>query len=511
LLVTKLNEINSKIKELDKSIDPESKLEKAELVDQRNKMTGAGFYEWLSGESDYGLLAELIRGRRYTAKIKIRDSIDNVVGKVTEKKTTLSDIESVNNIINKLRGSDEVALKEYGITSNKMRDQVIRKLERLSKKGSWDKIDKVFSDLINKRISRNDIDAVIKSYDMRGDIPKRYVSYMDKAMRLLGAYKNQDRETYYDNVMPYLSYLNDPAYREYIEYDQTRRISPELSKEREKIQYDNRDIITESRLDYPIIPEDRINYDAVNYDKYSTNPPYEPPVNPPPYEPPVNPPPYEPPVNPPPYEPPVNPPPYEPPPPPPVNEPIPDTGTLFSRIQTNSPPSQPIPDGSIAWATGELTHGKGKNRITRPVWKYIAPPYTDLKPKTMMYPPVGARNADSIKPEATIQVIGQARARVPGKVNIDLGWTDIEVLNGRTINFKSGGTKTDVGTRINSNTQGMSLSDGDFMNTDDYMQADNVLNNRQGVGHSMIKKSKPNRKDKKDKWLDKLTRVGRIQ
>jgi hypothetical protein len=128
-----------------------------------------------------------------------------------------------------------------------------------------------------------------------------------------------------------------------------------------------------------------------------------------------------------------------------------------------------------------------------------------------MYPPKGARNSDSIKPETTIQVIGRSRIDIPGKVKIDLGWTDIEVINGRTISFKSGGTKTDVGTRINSNTQGMSLSDGDFMNTDDYMQADNVLNNRQGVGRSMIKKSKPNKKAKKDNWLDKLTRVGRIK
>ncbi len=112
-----------------------------------------------------------------------------------------------------------------------------------------------------------------------------------------------------------------------------------------------------------------------------------------------------------------------------------------------------IPSGSITWAQGRLRAGN--------VWKYIPPPYNIRKPITLFNAPIGARNTDSIVPTETIQIIGSAKG-VPKRVSVDLGFADIEVLNGKTISFKSSGEKTNVGTNDPSTTQGLSILDGDF-------------------------------------------------
>ena len=55
------------------------------------------------------------------------------------------------------------------------------------------------------------------------------------------------------------------------------------------------------------------------------------------------------------------------------------------------------------------------------------------------------------------RTVGDALRTVPGRVAVDLGWADIEVIGGREIRFKSGGESTNVGTRVASNTVGMTL------------------------------------------------------
>jgi hypothetical protein len=62
-----------------------------------------------------------------------------------------------------------------------------------------------------------------------------------------------------------------------------------------------------------------------------------------------------------------------------------------------------------------------------------------------------------VKSYETVQVIGQSRAVVPRKVDIDLGWADIAIVNGKEIHFKSGGLRTDVGMRMPETTRGMSV------------------------------------------------------
>jgi len=105
-----------------------------------------------------------------------------------------------------------------------------------------------------------------------------------------------------------------------------------------------------------------------------------------------------------------------------------------------------VAPGSIAWKQGLF-------------WKYIPPPYNQPKPITLPRDtiPKGARDTGSNRPTETIQVIGQAKAPVPRKVSVDLGWTDVFVYNGRTIEFRAGGLATDVGEGVYGPTQGMSI------------------------------------------------------
>jgi hypothetical protein len=46
-------------------------------------------------------------------------------------------------------------------------------------------------------------------------------------------------------------------------------------------------------------------------------------------------------------------------------------------------------------------------------------------------------------------------------VSLDLGFSDIEILNGTSIQFSGGGEDTNVGTRLDSPTMGMELYSSD--------------------------------------------------
>ena len=120
---------------------------------------------------------------------------------------------------------------------------------------------------------------------------------------------------------------------------------------------------------------------------------------------------------------------------------------------------QPIPQGSITWAQGRRKGGRGE-LVSQ--WYFIPPPYNMKRPISLGAPPIGALNAGSASPYDTIQIIGDPRATVPAKVDVDLGFVDIKVLNGRRILFEGGGEETDVGTRELSPTVGMDVDEGDM-------------------------------------------------
>ncbi len=107
-----------------------------------------------------------------------------------------------------------------------------------------------------------------------------------------------------------------------------------------------------------------------------------------------------------------------------------------------------VPPGSIVWRMGALKGGD--------VIKYIPPPYTQLKPITLVgRRPVGYRDLGKT-PRETIQIIGTAE-KIPKRVSVDLGIADILILDGKRIEFTGGGLMTDVGTRIPATTMGMSI------------------------------------------------------
>ena len=88
---------------------------------------------------------------------------------------------------------------------------------------------------------------------------------------------------------------------------------------------------------------------------------------------------------------------------------------------------------------------------------------------------------------------------MPKKVSIDLGWADIFVINGKTIQFKSGGEKTDVGARLPSPTRGISVDDiGDI----EPFEPTPLV---KGVSRPAMSKKKPKRKKRKLSGFDYMT------
>jgi hypothetical protein len=122
-------------------------------------------------------------------------------------------------------------------------------------------------------------------------------------------------------------------------------------------------------------------------------------------------------------------------------------GTPTENKQVN------VPQGSIAWRQGAPW---GKEQI-----KVIAPPWKGLKPDSLLdKKPVGWQDK-GLTPEETIQIIGEPGAPLPKDISIDLGVTDIYIWfeNGQPkIRFGGKGMQTDVGKRLPSNVQGMSIT-----------------------------------------------------
>jgi len=96
------------------------------------------------------------------------------------------------------------------------------------------------------------------------------------------------------------------------------------------------------------------------------------------------------------------------------------------------------------------------------VWRFVPPPWNQLKPMTLPkgVVPAGAINTQSNVPSETIQMVGQpgTGSKVPMRASIDLGVADVYISDsGRKIEFSGKGLQTDVGARIPSTTKGMSI------------------------------------------------------
>ena len=165
-----------------------------------------------------------------------------------------------------------------------------------------------------------------------------------------------------------------------------------------------------------------------------------------------------------------------------------------------------LPQGSIAWAQGQRK-GIGGEMVSQ--WYYIPPPYDQKEPISLNAPPIGAKNTDSASPYETIQMIGRSGATVPKRIAIDLGFTDIFILNGKQIEFTDErGLKTDVGTRMESPTKGMSINEAEGAGWADADIKD-YLKKEQSVSRPAFKKKKPARR--KQRRTDGFSEITGIQ
>jgi len=182
------------------------------------------------------------------------------------------------------------------------------------------------------------------------------------------------------------------------------------------------------------------------------------------------------------------------PPPPPPPPPPPTVQMIKGRPK--------LPEGSIAWASGEIYQGEGKNRKLQPVWNYIPPPWDMDKPYILSAPPVGAKNAGSINPHITVQMIGEPGAEVPLQISCDKGIVDLRVFEGgKRIEFFGGGLKTDYGKRDPSPTVGLSIPESGMIDSNMY----------QGINRTRMTKKKPKRKVRRKDDFSDLTSLRGIR
>lgn len=149
---------------------------------------------------------------------------------------------------------------------------------------------------------------------------------------------------------------------------------------------------------------------------------------------------------------------------------------ILPEVADRVPVTQPIEAGAIAFLMGMF-------------WKYIPPPWDMDKPLTLPkgVVPEGAR-LDGRTPQETIQMIGVSTAVVPESISIDLGIVDVFISDfGRNIEFRGKGEGTDVGERLPSTTQGMSV-DGAYPG---------ALVYNEGVSRPLKRIKKPKRKPRR--------------
>jgi hypothetical protein len=185
----------------------------------------------------------------------------------------------------------------------------------------------------------------------------------------------------------------------------------------------------------------------------------------------------------------------EPTPPPPV--------ISRTRIVAASPAGALVPVGSIVWKQGELS--SGKNRVNRPVWKYIPPDDfgKDVEARTLMYAPHGVKILSG-SPAETLQIIEGSRKGIPKRVNVNVGWADVTVVNGKDIEFvstESGRSKSDKANKNISAKSGTLVSDiTDADLSPDDAEGYNIVNRAK-----MSKKAPPRKGSRKISDWDYMT------
>lgn len=154
-----------------------------QLEQQRGELPSPTLLDYLRGETDFALLHELIAGRQRAVKwsaIKPPEaarSLNEIIGGL--KRTTES-----------VRAMSEAKIKDlYGLTKAEILRRIdTKKLEKTKTpeaiQRELDRLAKEQAKLANKRLSQEDIRAYVE----RGDfINRRYVSYLDRAIRALAA------------------------------------------------------------------------------------------------------------------------------------------------------------------------------------------------------------------------------------------------------------------------------------------------------------------------------------
>jgi hypothetical protein len=159
-----------------------------------------------------------------------------------------------------------------------------------------------------------------------------------------------------------------------------------------------------------------------------------------------------------------------------------------------------IPQGSITWASGELKRGKKMEGR----WWYIPPPYDLSDAIPLAGPPNGARDANKHTPGETLQILGEAGGKVPHIIKKDLGWADINIIDGKDILFKGSGLKTDVGTRKPETTVGVTIEGNGTGNVDESVLEDMALKVSNKAIKRAAKKEKRTGKKKISEW-DRIT------
>ena len=111
---------------------------------------------------------------------------------------------------------------------------------------------------------------------------------------------------------------------------------------------------------------------------------------------------------------------------------------------------------------------------------------------------MGADTTGGNIPATTIQVIGESGDPVPDRIAVDLGIVDAFITNrGRTIEFRGGGLRTDVGKRDASTTTGMSVNEGEGL--------DDLPDEQRGRANRATIRRKPKRRRRRPDDLGGLT------
>jgi len=151
-----------------------------------------------------------------------------------------------------------------------------------------------------------------------------------------------------------------------------------------------------------------------------------------------------------------------------------------------------LPFGSIAFKQGAF-------------WKYIPPPYDQPKPITLPrgITPIGADTSGGNSPYTTVQKIGESDAIVPENIAIDKGVVDAFISKqGSQIRFAGEGERTNVGTRIDSPTMGMSIGEVENTEIDETVRQ---FNGPVRQRHPVVLKRKPKRASKRLSEQDYMT------